>query len=57
MLGSSGNQFTPPWFRQDFALGGRVLVDGAETILHNPLFVDAARRVYGAESVVRPTSV
>ncbi len=49
--------FVPPWFRQDFAVAGSALVPGAETILHNPRFVDAARGVYGDEVVVMPTTV
>ena len=53
----SANTFVPPWFRRDFALGGEVLVPGADAILHNPRFVDAAREVYGATSIVRPTTV
>ena len=49
--------FVPPWFRQDFALHGRELVAGADAILHNPRFVEAAHGVYGAETEVRPTTV
>lgn len=56
-LGSQPPAFVPPWFRQDFALLGETLVDGAEMILGNERFVEAARAVYGADSVVRPTSV
>lgn len=55
--GEGRTTFVPPWFRRDFALGGQALVDGAELILHNPHFVDAAHRVYGAEAMVRPTTV
>jgi hypothetical protein len=56
-LGGSANSFTPPWFRQDFALGGTAHVAGAELILHNERFVEAAREVYGEDAVVRPTTV
>lgn len=55
--GSKAQSFTPPWFRQDFAFGGEVLVDGAAPILHNGRFVAAAHDVYGASAVVRPTTV
>ncbi len=51
------SNFVPPWFRQDFALHGLALVDGAEPILHNRHFVDAAHGVYGGDAVVRPTTV
>jgi hypothetical protein len=57
-LGAEGRSvFVPPWFRQDFALLGSAVVPGAETILHNPRFVDAARGVYGDDVLVRPTTV
>jgi hypothetical protein len=56
-LGGSANTFTPPWFRQDFALEGTPHVPGAELILHNGRFVEAARAVYGETAVVRPTTV
>ena len=32
-----------PWFRGNWAVGGKPLVDGAEAILHNKSFLDAAR--------------
>ena len=41
------------WFRNFWALGGRVLFDGAEPFFHNPNFIEAARESFGAE-VVRP---
>lgn len=56
-LGGSANTFTPPWFRQDFALEGAARVPGAELILHNERFAEAARAVYGEAAVVRPTTV
>lgn len=46
----------PPWFRGEWADGGKPLVDGAEAILHNKKFVEAAKAFYGA-SVVRPEFV
>jgi hypothetical protein len=42
-----------PWFRQDWALGGEPLVDGAAELLHLPAFIDAAEKVF-AGTVVRP---
>lgn len=48
--------FTPPWFRQDFARLGEPLVEGAEEVLHNPIYLDTARRLSGAE-VIEPTAV
>lgn len=53
----SKGTFTPPWFRQDFARGGEVLVDGAEAILHNPNFVRAAHELGGPDSVAVPNAV
>lgn len=55
--GDNKGGFVPPWFRQDFALEGRPLVAGAETILENPPFLEAAREVYGGGVSVRPTTV
>jgi hypothetical protein len=56
-LGGQRNVFTPPWFRQDFALDGNVLVDGAEVMLANERFIAAARAIAGPDTVVRPTTV
>lgn len=57
-LGSArSNPFTPPWFRQDFARHGEADVPGAELILGNPRFADAARAIAGPDAVVRPTTV
>src|SRR5215469_3828191 len=44
-------QPTPPWFRGDWALGGKPLVEGAELILHNKDFLEAARRMFGTPYV------
>lgn len=42
-----------PWFRNFWALGGKVLVAGAEPFFRNPRFIAAARQAFGAE-VIRP---
>jgi len=41
------------WFRNFWALGGKVVFEGAEPFFHNPNFIEAARRAFRAE-VVRP---
>jgi hypothetical protein len=41
----------PPWFRGDWALGGKPLVEGAERILHNKKFLEAARAAFGTSHV------
>lgn len=41
------------WFRNFWALGGKIRFEGAEPFFHNPNFIEAARRSFGAE-VVRP---
>jgi len=40
-----------PWFRGDWALGGKPLVDGAEAILHNKAFLNAAKSLFATSSV------
>jgi hypothetical protein len=45
-----------PWFRGDWAVGGKPLVEGAEVILHNRKFVEAARAAFGT-SLVHPEFV
>ena len=40
-----------PWFRGNWALGGKPLVDGAEVILHNKKFLEAAIAAFGTSSV------
>jgi hypothetical protein len=45
-----------PYFRGNWAIGGKPLVDGAETILYNNRFLDAARALFGC-SRLRPTFV
>jgi hypothetical protein len=36
-------QLVQPWFRGNWAAGGEPLVEGAEAILHNKHFLDAAK--------------
>jgi hypothetical protein len=45
-----------PWFRGNWALGGKPLVDGAEVILHNKRFLEAARAAFGTSRVFDVTS-
>jgi hypothetical protein len=45
-----------PWFRGNWAANGEPLVAGAEKILHNQRFIDAARAFFGG-ATVRPTFV
>jgi hypothetical protein len=40
-----------PWFRGDWALDGKPLVEGAEAILHNKSFLVAARAAFGTPLV------
>ncbi len=51
----SAQAFIAPWFRGDWARD-TALVDGADTLLHLPAFVDGARKLFGAARV-RPTLV
>lgn len=45
-----------PWFRAHWALDGEAVDPEAATLLHHPPFIEAARRLYGAE-VVRPATL
>jgi hypothetical protein len=45
-----------PWFRGNWAANGEPLVAGAEVILHNRRFIDAARTFFGGADV-RPTFI
>lgn len=45
-----------PWFRGDWALAGKALVEGAEQILHNQKFIEAAKASFGT-SFVNPEFV
>jgi hypothetical protein len=49
-------QAVVPYFRGNWAVGGKPLVEGAEAILHNHLFIDAAHALFGSPSI-RPTLV
>jgi hypothetical protein len=40
-----------PWFRGNWASAGKPLVDGAEVILHNKKFLEAAKAVFGTSRV------
>ena len=40
-----------PWFRGDWALAGQALVEGAELILHNRRFLEAARTAFGTTHI------
>ncbi len=57
-LGKERVTFTPPWFRQDFAREGKVLVAGTEEILANQKFAAGAQELGGgSDAVVRPQAV
>jgi hypothetical protein len=45
-----------PYFRGNWAVGAKPLVEGAESILHNRRFIDAARALFGV-STIRPKLV
>lgn len=45
-----------PWFRGNWAANGEPLVEGADKILHNQRFIEAARAFFGG-SAVRPTFI
>jgi hypothetical protein len=40
-------QSVQPWFRGSWAAGGEPLVEGAEAILHNKQFLEAAKTFFG----------
>jgi hypothetical protein len=44
-------QFVQPWFRGNWAAGGERLVEGAEAILHNKQFLEAANTLFGTSRV------
>jgi hypothetical protein len=52
----SGAVSVMPWFRGNWATGGNVLVAGADRILNNPRFLEAAKSAFGVE-VVRPRTI
>jgi hypothetical protein len=47
---------TLPWFRATWAANGRPLVEGAELILENPRFREAASRIF-ERAVVTPSTI
>lgn len=56
MPGGTASTVGVPWYREDWALGGQPLVDGAERIVSSPTFAAAAAEVFGG-TVVRPHTV
>ncbi|MCC3304031.1 hypothetical protein [Sneathiella sp. HT1-7] len=44
------------WFRNFWALGGKVVFDGAEPFFNNPRFIEAAKTSFKAE-VIRPVAM
>ncbi len=44
---SGAEQSVTPLFRGNWAVGGKLLVDGAEVILHNKKFLEAAKTLFG----------
>lgn len=51
-----GVELTGGWFRNFWALGGRVVFDGAEEVFQNPTYINTARWIFKAE-VVRPVAM
>jgi hypothetical protein len=49
-------QAAHPYFRGNWAVGGKPLVEGVDSILHNHRFIDAARVLFGG-STIRPMLV
>ena len=45
-----------PWFRGNWAIGGEAKFSGAESILHNPRFLEAAKVAFGT-AIVRPRTI
>jgi hypothetical protein len=56
MPGGATSTVGVPWYRNDWALGGRPLVEGAEAILESAPLVDAAKEVFSG-AVVRPHTI
>ena len=50
------NEDTPGWFRNFWALGGKVLFEGAEDLFYNPRFMEAARDSFQAE-IIQPLTM
>ena len=51
-----GVDWTGGWFRNFWALGGKVVFDGAEEFFHNPTYINTARWIFEAD-VVRPVAM
>lgn len=51
-----GVERTGGWFRNFWALGGKIVFDGAEPLFHNEIYIEAAQRRFDAE-VVRPVAM
>lgn len=45
-----------PWFRNFWALGGKVLFEGADAVFHNANFIEAAQDVFSAQ-IVKPLAM
>jgi hypothetical protein len=54
---ATAGEGVPPHFRATWAVGGRPLVEGADTILCNPRLLSAASRVFDAEVVPSTVAV
>ena len=50
------NDNTPGWFRNFWALGGKVVFDGAEEAFYNPNFIQAAKQSFNAE-IIQPLTM
>jgi len=51
-----GEEAAGGWFRNFWALGGKVVFDGVEPFFHNPRFIEAAKQSFKAE-VIRPVAM
>ncbi len=50
------NDDTPGWFRNFWALGGKVVFEGAEAVFHNRNFIEAAKLNFNAE-IIEPLAM
>jgi hypothetical protein len=50
------NDNTPGWFRNFWALGGKIIFPGAEQAFHNPVYIEAAKRSFQAK-VIQPLAM
>jgi len=51
-----GETMTGGWFRNFWALGGKVVFEGAEPLFHNARFIEAAQQSFEAE-IIRPVAM